>query len=278
MIAAEVIAALQHRWPDSEYLSIREAPQDSMRQGRKLDLLVVSLWSSRGHELDGVEVKVSLADWRKELKEGAKADWWFQHVHRFWIAVPDEIADKVKPDLPPTWGLISVRAAGAGSPATSVIKVKAPKHEARPFTWNTTIGLLRAGADAGPRALAFARQQGEKLGREQAKAEFVRGTADGQATRQLEALRAAVREFEEASGIQLTSWANARGGRAVGEAAKVALDWSGNPKSARRNVEAAIGSLERSIADLRASDALFTKLEGVEPEAVASFIQLEQSR
>jgi hypothetical protein len=261
VIAAEVIAGLQHRWPDSEYLSIREAPQDSMRQGRKLDLLVVSLWSSRGHELDGVEVKVSIADWRKELKEAAKADWWYHRVHRFWIAVPEEICDKVREDLPPTWGLISVREAGAGGAAASVIRVKAPKHDALPFSWNTTIGLLRAGADAGPRALAFARQQGETLGRTQAKAEFERGTASGQAQRQLEALRTAVREFEAASGIQLTSWANARGGTMVGEAAKMALDWSGNPTSARRNVASAISNLERSIADLRASDEVFAALE-----------------
>ena len=59
MTAANVREALLRRWPDEQYLNIAEAPNDPRRQGRKLDVLVVTLWASRGHELDGVEIKIS---------------------------------------------------------------------------------------------------------------------------------------------------------------------------------------------------------------------------
>lgn len=45
--STEMREALASRWPDSEYLVIPEAPEDAARQGRKIDLLVISLWGSR---------------------------------------------------------------------------------------------------------------------------------------------------------------------------------------------------------------------------------------
>src|ERR1017187_4991640 len=94
MSAAQVRDALLGRWPPSEYVSIPEAPQSSDRQGRKIDVLVVSLWRSRGHEIDAVEIKVSVSDWRRELKQAEKADWWWRHADRFWLASPAPVAAK----------------------------------------------------------------------------------------------------------------------------------------------------------------------------------------
>lgn len=68
MTAADVKAALSMRWPDDRYLHVYEAPLDHGRQGCKIDVLVMGLWASKGHQLDAVEVKVSYSDWCKEWR------------------------------------------------------------------------------------------------------------------------------------------------------------------------------------------------------------------
>lgn len=198
--ASQVLDALCVRWPDSEYIHVREAPNDPMRQGRKLDLLVVSCWASRGHELDGVEVKVSASDWKRELDNPAKADWWVEHVHRFWIAVPAELAPKVKAELPTGWGLLAVSQIG-GKPK---VAVKPERRIPKPMDWATTVGLMRASADAGFGALQRAEQRGYSTGREAGVREGKRSVDHTQVNRRHEELLATVKAFEEASGIKLT--------------------------------------------------------------------------
>ncbi len=235
MKAADVVAALRGRWPESEYLHVREAPQDAMRQGRKLDVLVVSLWRSRGYQLDGVEVKVSIADWRRELKEPAKADWWYEHVDRFWIAVPAGIAEQVRTDLPPTWGLLSV------TDARVVELVKAPRHEREPFDWDATIGLLRAADGAGYAALGRAEARGIAEGERRARASFEKRTGDEKLRREHDDLLARVEAFERATGIDVgATWSTTDATR-LGEVVASVRDWLHDPARAaaaiRRDAE-----------------------------------------
>lgn len=192
MTADEVIACLQSRWPDSEYLSIREAPQAADRGGRKLDLLVVSLWRSRGLQMDGVEIKVSMSDWKRELANAEKADWWWRHVHRFWVAVPADLAVKVRDELPPTWGLLACE---SGKPVKVV--AKAPQHEPEPMPWAATVGLMRAAADCGLTVMHRAESRGYNRGVEAGK----QLSLQGRAAEELRELRDDVRLFEEATGF-----------------------------------------------------------------------------
>lgn len=199
MNADDVRECLSLRWPDSEFLVVPEAPQDAQRQGRKIDLLAVSLWKSRGHELDAVEIKISSSDWRRELNLAAKADWWWRHCHRFWVAVPAELATKVREDLPPTWGLLSCTPG-----AKPKVVVKAPPHDPRAIPWSAAVGLMRASADAGSNALARAEQAGYQRGRQTGESAARAATSDGQAQRDLARLREAVEAFEATSGLTLT--------------------------------------------------------------------------
>ncbi len=106
MTAGDIRDALYRRWPPDQYLTLTEAPDGPDRLGRKLDLLAISVWKSRSYQFDGVEIKVSVSDWQRELKQGEKAEWWWAHVHRFCLAVPAAIAAKVAEDLPTGWGLL----------------------------------------------------------------------------------------------------------------------------------------------------------------------------
>ncbi len=223
MKTPEVREALFSRYPTSEYLSIDEAPEDSMRQGRKLDRLVVSLWRSRGLELDGIEIKVDLGDWRKELKEPAKADWWYRHVHRFWIAAPEALCDKIKEDLPSSWGLLSV------TPEKVKVARKAPKHDPEPLDWSALVGCLRAAADAGPNALIREFDKGVKVGYDRAERELPM-KHDPQAWRvKYESLNKAVEAFQQAADIHLGTTSE-RYAAEIGQQVKVATAIFRTPK------------------------------------------------
>ena len=199
MNAAEIREALHKRWPDGDYVVIEEAPLDPSRQGRKIDLVAISAWKSRGFAVDAVEIKVSMTDWRKELADIGKADGWWTHSDRFWLAVPSEMTAKVRDELPPAWGLLGV-SAGVAS-----VVVQAQRHGREPFTWSQSIGLLRAAQDAGSGALQRAESRGFDRGHE-------RGRAEGERESGVEALaelRAKVAAAEEATGIPIATWSNA---------------------------------------------------------------------
>lgn len=188
---------LTRRWPDGDYLHIAEAPQDSSRQGRKIDVLVVALWQSRGLERDAVEVKVSLSDWRRERDLAEKADFWWRHSNRFWVAVPDAIADKVREELPPGWGLLSCSVDGPPK-----VLVKPVRREAEALSWFSMVGVLRAAADCGRNALMRAEQRGREQGKEEGRRAAERGNSDDA----LRDLRAKVDRFESAAGIRVDGY------------------------------------------------------------------------
>lgn len=198
MTSAQVQDALALRWPDSEYLSIAEAPEDSSRMGRKIDVLVVSLWASRGLELDAVEIKVSYSDWARERKQAEKADFWWRHTHRFWVAVPAALAAKVAAELPTGWGLLSCEIGAAPK-----VVAKPQRHDAEPLTWPTMVGVMRAAADCGLSALHRAEQRGRAQGFEEGKRNAERNTAEGVTAASLKELQWRVEAFEQASGLNI---------------------------------------------------------------------------
>ncbi len=246
--ARQVLDALYKRWPAASYLTIEEAPDGPARLGRKLDLLAVSAWKSRSYELDGVEVKVSLADWAREVKQPEKAEWWWQRVNRFWVAVPASIANKVAADLPSGWGLFSVRSDG-----TTVAAVKPQRHDARPLTWPECIGLMRASANAGFNALYRAREEGRQEGAALAETR----PSDGQAQAQLERLRSALHAFHAQTGIDLERGGYAgtdraaMAGRVFAAVTKDSLDPAHTARALRNQASALTDAADRiaKVAD-----------------------------
>lgn len=224
MTAADVRGALCRRWPDSEYLNIYEAPNDSARQGRKLDVLVLSLWASRGHELDGVEIKVSASDWKRELDNAAKADWWWEHVHRFWVAVPAPLGERVRSELPTGWGLLTVTRDDKPK-----VVVKAEKHTPKPMTWPALVGIMRASADAGFNALSRAEQRGYDRGYDIGLREGKRQTAGGHVQRQFEELTKQVRTYRDVTGIDLLTDSWRDDAAEIGEAVKALMHYRLRP-------------------------------------------------
>lgn len=198
MNAAHVREALHSKWPAGQFVTIEEAPDGPDRMGRKLDVLAISCWRSRGYQLDGVEIKVSMSDWRKELATPAKADFWWRHCHRFWLAVPSEMAAKVRDELPGEWGLLSVTEAG-GVRAV----VTAPVHKPEPLTWPQVVGLLRATEGAGLNALERQFNMGIDEGIKRQRARLDRESGDVHLRSRIDLLEGKINAFTEASGIDI---------------------------------------------------------------------------
>lgn len=263
--AREVLDVVRRRWPDDQYLTVEEAPEGAGRNGRRIDLLAISQWKSRGYEIDAVEVKVSVSDWRRELRDPHKADYWWAHSNRYWIAVPASLAATVRAELPDTWGLLAVTA------DRSRVIVPAAKHDAEPFTWEQTVGLLRAGADAGVNALARARAAGHQEGFERGVASATGTDVEARAQRQLSALEETVAAFEAASGIRLRhSWGD--DARQLGQAVHALRQAANAPERVLRPLErnadaltAAADQILKVVNDLRTQ--LHDPAQGTDPTA-----------
>jgi hypothetical protein len=105
------------------------------RQVRTADALVVSCWPSRGIWFAGVEIKVSLADWRKELANPAKAADVMQWCDYWYLAAPAGVIPLG--EVPESWGLVECQGQGA-----KIVK-PARKLKPRPLTASFVACILR---------------------------------------------------------------------------------------------------------------------------------------
>jgi len=224
--AAEVREALERHWKPSEYLVMHECGQDAMRMGRKIDTLVMSLWRSRGYELDAIEIKVSLSDWMREVNNPEKADWWWTHSHRFHVAVPVKIAPKVRETLPSGWGLLAV---DDGKVAQIV---KPERHVADALPWPAIVGIMRGASGAGANALVREFGKGRVLGFKEGREQTERELGPSADRERLEALRAKVAAFEEASGISISGAHRVEGVRRLGDLVAIVRTWEHEPEYA----------------------------------------------
>jgi hypothetical protein len=111
--ATAVLAALERQYSkpdgsrDGEILIPEvQAPGST----RRADLVRVGMWASRGTGVDVHEVKVSRADWLRELDDPGKAEAWWPYCNRFWVAaLPGVVGEG---ELPAGWGLMELPRSG----------------------------------------------------------------------------------------------------------------------------------------------------------------------
>ncbi len=205
-MTTKVYAALRAKFAPPTYAMVTEVGNSTGVNCRRwADAVAMSVWPSRGLEIHGVEVKVSRADWLKELADPDKAESICRFCDRWWLAVSDPSI--VKPgELPPTWGLLAMR----GDRLVTV--TAATKLEAEPVSRGFLASLLRKSIE----------QQASKV---ELAAEYQRGVAEGKesasfglkhANDKLSDLAKKVREFEQASGVRMhDAWNAGHIGEAV---------------------------------------------------------------
>lgn len=202
--------------------------------GRKLDAIAMSLWPSRGLELQGFEVKCSRRDWLKELADPSKAEPVARYLDRFYVVAGHK--DVVREgELPKGWGLMVPHGLGLK------IQVDAPPLEPAPIERGFLAAILRRVQEASENRekLDAAYDKGYKDGKNAANL----GRADDltYTKQRLEQLERAVQDFERQSGVGITAWNAGEVGRAV----RVVLDGGG--RRHRDTLERTVGALRRTL-------------------------------
>lgn len=213
---------------------------------RTIDALAMSLWPSRGLELHGHEIKVSRADWLREMRDPEKAEVFSRLVDRWWLVVSDA---KIVQDgeLPPTWGLMVATGRGL------VVKVQAPELPATDAPWmprTFLAALLRASvrtADTTPAEIDAA----IKAARAEWDAQHAENIERWRATR--DELQATISAFEREAGVRLGNGWNAHAPEVVGRAVRAVLNGDADTQRFESRFANLAGQAERLAADLRAA-------------------------
>lgn len=103
---------------------------------RIADYIVIDTYGQG--RLIGHEVKVSRADWLRELREPDKAVEWQKHCHSWYLVVHDTAIIKDH-ELPESWGLMAPDSAG-----NLRVRTKAPEQAASPIGLQQIGQLTRA--------------------------------------------------------------------------------------------------------------------------------------
>jgi hypothetical protein len=197
----DVRVALRLRYPQPAWATFEEVGSGvGFGNLRHIDLLAIGTWPSRGHEVIGVEIKVSRQDFLRELKNPAKAEPIQKYCDRWYIAAGS--ADIVKKDeLPSTWGLLVLKGA-----KMACVK-EAPLLEATPMSKKFVCAVLRRAAETQKLLVDRARQDGvaQAGARSVDEAEVQRRCASLKYN--YDKLHERVCLFEERSGVKIDHWA-----------------------------------------------------------------------
>lgn len=109
LITAQIIKAALHRKygnGNGTAIAFEVAAGTGRNANRHIDAVVMELWPSRGLSLHAIEIKVSKADFKRELADGPKAEEIAQYCDIMSIASPLGLL-KIT-ELPSAWGLIEI--------------------------------------------------------------------------------------------------------------------------------------------------------------------------
>lgn len=102
--AAIMRQLLRRRYSDTRrYAIAEEVGNKTGYQRRRLDMVVVDVYQSNGYSLEGIEIKVSKSDLRRELQDSSKHNIFFEDLDYYSLAAPSDVIDK--DIIPKHWGI-----------------------------------------------------------------------------------------------------------------------------------------------------------------------------
>ena len=227
--ARELRNAIETKWTSPRYEVVHEVRNEAgFDATRSCDTMVMSTWPADGLLLQGIEIKVSRADFLKEVKDPWKAEAFSRYCDLWSLVVPN--ADIVKPgELPEGVGLYILSKA-----TLKCVTKPAKRQKVEPLPRGMLALMLRRSRESQHQLLTAARSGALERAREESAA---RDTALAE---KLEALKQGVATFEAASGVKLSEY-NAR---KVGSALKATLQYlddgyAGPKAQLRRAIEVA---------------------------------------
>lgn len=217
MTAADLMALVEKRYAGDAWIVVPEVGNGTGSNVRRhADAIAIGLWPSRGHSIEGLEIKVSRGDVQKELATPQKADAVGKFCDFWWLVVSDlSIIDGLV--IPPTWGVLF--------PKNQVLRVhqKAPKRKAAPVDRGFSAAMIRKVCESWiPKAT---HEEFKANAKETVRAELKTEAAWKQQNMnyELEDLKHRLEGFKLASGVDLMSEAKWRVGD-IGRAVKAIVE------------------------------------------------------
>lgn len=233
---------LQKRYCAPEWALLEEVAPATGGGTTYADAVAVNLWASRGHAIHGFEIKVSRSDWLRELKQPAKAEGVYNYCDHWWILAPAGIVKDG--ELPPTWGLLELRANGIAQ------KVNAPRLEPKPVNRAFFASLTR-------RAGEELERHAERLMRDKARdldarhAQRVKEQVEYQ-TREARRAMDNIAEIKKETGLDFSDW-NYHGSIATIRLAQRLEALRGHGNGVLGRLTDLLNGLDQSAAVLRAA-------------------------
>ena len=160
LTASDLIGRLQVKFPVPDWCSFAELREGTgFRDSRYIDFWAMHAWPSKRHLTVSVEVKISRADFRRELDQPQKRQFWEESSNEFWFCAPKGVIPVE--ELPEGCGLYETW--GSGLRATRRAKQRMD-NQVDPDTW---IAIARRAAEQEARSLAaeepFAHMRGREV-------------------------------------------------------------------------------------------------------------------
>lgn len=232
---------IRRRYPSPLWLTLLEVKNDPRLAGRRADAIAVSTDSRAGVEIHGFEIKVSRADWLREVRMPQKSRDFSEYCDRWWLVAPSQKIIRMS-EVPSGWGVLIPR----GERLVSLRE--APQHPGKPVERPFLAALLRRAIEESPHQERL-REEFQR-GFEKARAMHQRSVSldTKLAERKADLLQKKIVTFEEESGIPVEPWR----GRRIGQAVQLVL--SGGMDQYKRRLERAEHSLGTLLT--RIHDAL----------------------
>lgn len=206
---------LRLRHTGQQWAFFEEVPDSTgVDKVRTADALAMNLWRSEGLHLHGFELKVSRADWRKEMQDPTKSHAIKRFCHRWWLVAPKDVAklEEIPADwgwyTPTTNGLLRVQRAAA---------VLTPEPISDNFLASLCRQIYRANKPTEDKTIqtlkSEAYQRGYKDGHTAGK-KSAKNDADLN-EQMLERVRATIEQFEATSGVKINDYKAGSIGAAV---------------------------------------------------------------
>lgn len=253
---ARVLDAIAAQYPSPAWAFL---PQVANRTGygqmRYADAIAMSLYPSRGIFFVGFEVKVEARDWKKELSQPRKAEEIAQWCSQWWVVCPDEKV--VKPEtVPPGWGLAYV---GTG---TWTANRPAPFREVGETPRRFLAAVMRRYCEQAEAFRLAAYQKGMQAGIESApeREDWDHQRAMAEVERRANRAEAAIRAFEETSGIAFNTYDAGLIGAAVKQVLAIKRHYVG----VEGEIKGMKAACEQIIAYAAAWESIGRKMSGDE--------------
>ncbi len=242
---SEAVEILRYKMKDEGLLVVGQVGNATGGgHSRTADALMIQTWPSRGLSITGVEYKRDRSDWRRELRNGQKAEKIAAYCHYWLVLAPKGIVPIE--EVPGGWGLYEIHKT---EKMTKLLRTKPPPAKVdppKPIDYAFLAAILRAREKYQPDR---AKIELEVDRRDEIRKNNFEETLKRR-TRDLQSRVNAFKEFELASGLDLSmGWRNDRIGENLKSFLEYGVDFWQRIEEQRNGAQRIIETLDSVLAE-----------------------------